>query len=258
MLATDLSGRARLRGFGAYNAVATAAGSLGALAAGGLGPLPRRLVGCAAGRAGLPRLPSRRRRRGRLAAGLSPAVEVGGGPSPSASGPVRSVTPPGPAPQPACSRSIPSAAGFVVQSFIAYWLTVRFGASIGFLGVVFFAVGSAPDGLHAVRPPPGRALRAPAHHGVHPPAVQRGPGRHGLRPQPGGGRGPPAPAGDVVPDGRPHPPGLRHGARRSRRSARRRRRGPTPPGPWSARRGPLWPAPARRSPSALRSSSPVS
>jgi predicted MFS family arabinose efflux permease len=31
--------------------------------------------------------------------------------------------------------------GFVVQSFIAYWLTVRFGASLGFLGVVFFAVG---------------------------------------------------------------------------------------------------------------------
>jgi len=31
--------------------------------------------------------------------------------------------------------------GFVVQSFIAYWLTVQFDASIGVLGVVFFAVG---------------------------------------------------------------------------------------------------------------------
>src|SRR6266536_585803 len=35
MLATDLTGRARIRGFGVYNAVATAAGSVGALAAGG-------------------------------------------------------------------------------------------------------------------------------------------------------------------------------------------------------------------------------
>jgi MFS family permease len=35
MLATELTGRTRLRGFGTYNAVATAAGSVGALAAGG-------------------------------------------------------------------------------------------------------------------------------------------------------------------------------------------------------------------------------
>jgi predicted MFS family arabinose efflux permease len=31
--------------------------------------------------------------------------------------------------------------GFVVQAFIAYWLTVRFGASIGLLGIVFFSLG---------------------------------------------------------------------------------------------------------------------
>ena len=31
--------------------------------------------------------------------------------------------------------------GFVVQAFVAYWLAVRFGASIGLLGVVFFAMG---------------------------------------------------------------------------------------------------------------------
>ena len=31
--------------------------------------------------------------------------------------------------------------GFVVQSFIAYWLTVRFGATVGALGVIFCAVG---------------------------------------------------------------------------------------------------------------------
>jgi len=33
------------------------------------------------------------------------------------------------------------AGGFVVQSFIAYWLTVQFDASIGVLGLVFFSVG---------------------------------------------------------------------------------------------------------------------
>jgi predicted MFS family arabinose efflux permease len=33
------------------------------------------------------------------------------------------------------------AGGFVVQSFIAYWFTVQFDASIGVLGIVFFAVG---------------------------------------------------------------------------------------------------------------------
>ena len=31
--------------------------------------------------------------------------------------------------------------GFVVQSFIVYWLAVQFHASIGVLGVVFFSVG---------------------------------------------------------------------------------------------------------------------
>jgi len=31
--------------------------------------------------------------------------------------------------------------GFVVQSFIAYWFAARFHASIGMLGVVFFAIG---------------------------------------------------------------------------------------------------------------------
>src|SRR5204862_5258782 len=39
MLATDLTGRTRVRGFGVYNAVATAGGSLGALAAAGPGLL---------------------------------------------------------------------------------------------------------------------------------------------------------------------------------------------------------------------------
>jgi MFS family permease len=141
MLATQ-GRRARLRLFGSYNAVATAAGSLGALAAGGLGPLrdvwdaapkderaflifvPAAFIGASS------------------AAHLSPAVEA-------------DVQNPTAGPDAAVSRSRSRVrclaalfavdsfgGGFVVQSFIAYWLTIRFDASIGFLGVVFFAVGA--------------------------------------------------------------------------------------------------------------------
>ena len=141
MLATDLTGRARIRGFGVYNAVATAAGSVGALAAGGPDLLRRvwsnspadqrfflvfvpvalggaavactlsRLVEAAPERSE-PRAPSRLDRSRPTVvklAGLFALDSFGG--------------------------------GFVVQSFIAYWLTVQFDASIGVLGVVFFAVG---------------------------------------------------------------------------------------------------------------------
>jgi MFS family permease len=141
MLATGLSGRARLRGFGTYNAVATAAGSLGALAAGGIGPLrdvwpdapaderafllfvPAALIGTA------------------CAVGLSPAVEAAGVPAGGSRraslGPSRPVV----IRLAALFATDSFGGGFVVQSFIAYWLTVRFGASIGVLGVVFFGVG---------------------------------------------------------------------------------------------------------------------
>jgi MFS family permease len=141
MLATDLSGRARIRGFGVYNAVATAAGSVGALAAGGPDLLRRvwsgappdqrfflvfvpvalggAAVACtlsrlveAAPEETAPRAPSRLERSRPTVLKLSGlfAMDSFGG-------------------------------GFVVQSFIAYWLTVQFDASIGVLGVVFFAVG---------------------------------------------------------------------------------------------------------------------
>jgi predicted MFS family arabinose efflux permease len=141
MLATDLSGRARIRGFGSYNAVATAAGSVGALAAGGPDLLRRvwsgtpadqrffvvflpvalagAVVACTLSRlveaapdASLPRAPARLHRSRRTVlklAGLFAVDSFGG--------------------------------GFIVQSFIAYWLTVQFDASIGVLGVIFFTVG---------------------------------------------------------------------------------------------------------------------
>jgi MFS family permease len=141
MLATDLAGRERIRGFGVYNAVATAAGSVGALAAGGpellrriwsgtpiderffLVFVPVALAGAA------------------VACTLSQRVEADTGPidEPVQMGLRRS--------RPAVLRlaalfAVDSfAGGFVVQSFIAYWFTVQFDASIGALGVVFFSVG---------------------------------------------------------------------------------------------------------------------
>jgi MFS family permease len=137
MLATDLSGRARLRGFGMYNAVATAAGSLGALAAGGLGPL-RRVWAAPDERAFLVFAPVALVGAA-LAARLSPGVEAED---------ASRVGPRLPSPSRARVRGLAAlfavdsfGGGFVVQSFIAYWLAVRFHASVGLLGVTFFVVG---------------------------------------------------------------------------------------------------------------------
>jgi MFS family permease len=141
MLATDLAGRERIRGFGVYNAVATAAGSVGALAAGGpellrrvwpgtpiderffLVFVPVALAGAA------------------VACTLSRRVEadLGRTETPVRTGLRRS--------RPAVLRLAALFAvdsfggGFVVQSFVAYWFTVQFDASIGVLGIVFFSVG---------------------------------------------------------------------------------------------------------------------
>lgn len=141
MLATELTGRTRIRGFGTYNAVATAAGSVGALAAGGpellrrvwsSAPVDQRffLVFVPVAFAGAA-----------VACTLSRRVEVESRSSAEH-------------PNAGLRRSRPAVlrlaglfaldsfgGGFVVQSFIAYWLSVEFDASIGVLGVVFFAVG---------------------------------------------------------------------------------------------------------------------
>ena len=144
MLATELAGDERVQGFGVYNAVATAAGSLGALAAGvpaWLGSDEDRwfVLLVVAGLAGAA-----------VAAALTPTVEA----------PMR---PPGQAAR--LRRSRPTVqrlsvlfatdsfgGGFVVQTFIAYWLTARFDASVGLLGVVFFAVGVLQTGSFLLAP----------------------------------------------------------------------------------------------------------
>ncbi len=143
MLATDLHGRERIRGFSTYNAVASAAGSLGALAA-GIPSLARDLVSG---------FPSDERcflvfvpvalAGAAVGQRLSRAVEAGqagpASPEPSSGlGPSRPVVT-----RLAALFAVDSfGGGFVVQAFIAYWLSVRFDASVGTLGVTFFAVGA--------------------------------------------------------------------------------------------------------------------
>jgi predicted MFS family arabinose efflux permease len=141
MLATDLSGRARIRGFGLYNAVATAAGSIGALAAGGPDILRRVWSGTPADQRFFLVFVPVALAGAAVACTLSRLVEA----APEVSS-LRA-----PSRLDRSRRTVVKLAGlfavdsfgggFVVQSFIAYWLTVEFHASIGVLGVMFFAVG---------------------------------------------------------------------------------------------------------------------
>lgn len=150
MLPAGLGPRARNRVFGTYNAVAASAGSLGALAAGGPAVL-RRVI---------PAVPADHRlfavfvpvgiAGGLLALSLTPSVEVAG-PRPRGRAPLKR------------SRSIvirlsslfavdSLAGGFVLQTFIAYWLRQRFGVSLEALGVVFFATGLLQTVSYVVAP----------------------------------------------------------------------------------------------------------
>jgi MFS family permease len=146
MLATDFKKTARLRGFGTYNAVATVGGSLGALAAALPGALTHAWQGAPSAQRWFFLFVPVAAVGTVFAAGLSPAVEHT---TPSAV-----ATAPG---SPAISRLGRSRSivmrlsalfaldsfggGFVVQAFVAYWLSRRFGASVSIVAVVFFAVG---------------------------------------------------------------------------------------------------------------------
>lgn len=141
MLATEMTGGTRLRGFGVYNAVAAAAGSLGALAAAAPALakdlsshapsdqqwfwlfVPVALVGAL------------------LAGRLSPAVEAAADQRPGAGpdhlGPSRPTV----YRLAALFATDSFGGGFVVQAFIAFWLTRRFGATTATVGIIFFAMG---------------------------------------------------------------------------------------------------------------------
>jgi predicted MFS family arabinose efflux permease len=140
MLAGELDNRRLARGFGVYNAVAAAAGSLGALAAAGIGPLRRGWSGAPseprffllfvpAALAGLV-----------IARRLSPAVERGA-PVVAPRGRVFGASRPVVLRLAGLFAVDAFGGGFVVQAFIAFWLADGFHASVGVLGVTFFVIG---------------------------------------------------------------------------------------------------------------------
>jgi MFS family permease len=149
MLVTGLTRGQRLRGLSTYNAVATAAGGFGALSA-GLPDLARSLWKAAPPDATWFLLFVPVALAGAIAAAnLSPAVEA----------PRRRDM----MPTPTLRRSRRTVqhlsalfaldslgGGFVVQAFIAYWLSVRFGASAAALGAVFFALAVVQTGSFVV------------------------------------------------------------------------------------------------------------
>ena len=132
MIAGELEHRRLGRGFGVYNAVATAAGSLGALSAAVIGDAdPQRwfLVFVPAALIGIV-----------FASRLSPSVEARSVVGPSIddaelprSGLVWRLS--------GLFALDSFAGGFTVQSFVAYYLTTRFDASLATVGLVFFVVG---------------------------------------------------------------------------------------------------------------------
>jgi len=141
MLAGQLDHRRLARGFGIYNAIATAAGSLGALAAAGIGPLRRGWSGAPSEPRFFLLLAPAAIAGIAIARRLTPAVEAR---------PVEVDAPRGQgfgSSRPLMLRLAALFAmdsfggGFVVQAFIAFWMAERFQASVGVLGVTFFAIG---------------------------------------------------------------------------------------------------------------------
>ncbi|MHB8313351.1 MAG: MFS transporter, partial [Candidatus Dormibacteria bacterium] len=151
MLAGEPDRARRLGVFGRYNAVAAAAGSLGALAVGGPGLLRRIWPGFPPNQRFFLVLVVAAVAGAIVATRLSAGVEVAA-PSRSGAG--------GQANRPAGlrrSRRVVAglaslfaldsfAGGFVLQAFLAYWFAVRFHSSPGQLGLLFFSVGVAQTG----------------------------------------------------------------------------------------------------------------
>jgi len=138
MLPTGLEARERTRIFAVYNAVAAVAGSLGALAAGGPALL----------RDAVPGIPADQRfflifvpvglLGALLASTLSDRVDVerratAGAPLQRSRGTVFRLA--------GLFAADSFGGGFVIQSFIAYWLRTKFDVSTESIGLVFFAAG---------------------------------------------------------------------------------------------------------------------
>ena len=139
MLPRTVEPRLRNRIFGRYNAVATIAGSLGALAAGGPELLRETGVWLPPDRAFFLLLVPVGLAGSAVAGSLSARVETAGE-SRGRGVPLRRSR--GSVVQLSGLFAVDSfAGGFVVQSFIAFWFRRRFGVSPEILGLVFFCVG---------------------------------------------------------------------------------------------------------------------
>jgi MFS family permease len=141
MLATELTGQQRTRGFGIYNAIATAAGSVGALTAGGPQLLRRVWPGAPVDQRFFLLFVPVALAGAAVAATLSSHAEAQPCPSGMPSAPMLRRSRPAVVRLSALFALDSFGGGFVVQSFIAYWLAVQFDTSVAVLGVVFFSVG---------------------------------------------------------------------------------------------------------------------
>lgn len=147
MLAAELTGGTRLRGFGVYNAVATAAGSLGALGATIPGLLRHSWSAAPADERWFLLFVPAAVTGIILAARLSPAVETTRSTALSdgnvSAGTLGRLGPSRPVVVRLAGLFATDSfgGGFVVQSFIAFWLTRRFGATTATVGVLFFGFG---------------------------------------------------------------------------------------------------------------------
>ena len=228
---------ARVHVFGRYNAVAYLAGAVGALAAGGPAFLRSVWSGSPGGQRWLLVFPLVAAVSVALALRLSPLVEGGDDraerPLVRSRGNVLRLS--------ALFATDAFAGGFVVASFLAFWFSRRFGASVELMSAVFFAGGLLQAGLLDRGGARGRAVRPAEHDGVHAPALE--PAADGGAADALGGAGDRVPAGAVraEPDGRADAAGLHRGDGRSRRSARPPPRSRTRRGTWPGRSGRSWP-----------------
>ncbi|MEA2588390.1 MAG: hypothetical protein QOH66_1317, partial [Actinomycetota bacterium] len=155
----------RVRAFGRYNAVAFAAGSVGSLAAGLPALLRRAISGVPANQWWLLMFPVIGIVCRVLAARLSPAVEVGPGPTlPGALRGASGATLPGkPAPLMRSRATVRKLAvlfaldsfggGFITQTFLVFWFGRALGASTGLLAVVFSVAGILQAGSSMLASP---------------------------------------------------------------------------------------------------------
>lgn len=152
MLATELTGLRRTRGFGMYNAIATAAGSAGALAAGGPELLRRVWQGAPVDQRFFLLFVPVALAGAAVAATLSSHAEAQSRPSGMPSAPMLHRSRPAVLRLSALFALDSFGGGFVVQSFIAYWLAVQFDTSVAVLGVVFFSIGLLQTASFLVAP----------------------------------------------------------------------------------------------------------